>query len=59
LRFLPGEENERCQDRLRLEADVDLTALTSVPPRALALAVQGATIEQPTSVYDTRGLLVI
>jgi phage terminase large subunit-like protein len=26
---------------------------------ALALAVQGATIEQPGSVYDTRGLIAI
>jgi hypothetical protein len=26
---------------------------------ALALAVQGATIEQPRSVYDTRGLIVV
>jgi hypothetical protein len=26
---------------------------------ALALAVQGATIEQPGSVYDTRGLIEI
>jgi hypothetical protein len=26
---------------------------------ALALAVQGATIEQPSSVYDTRGLIVV
>jgi phage terminase large subunit-like protein len=26
---------------------------------ALALAVQGATIEQPSSVYDTRGVLVL
>lgn len=26
---------------------------------ALALAVQGATIEPPTSVYDTRGLIAV
>jgi hypothetical protein len=26
---------------------------------ALALAVQGATIELPTSVYDTRGLIAL
>jgi hypothetical protein len=26
---------------------------------ALALAVQGATIEQPGSVYETRGLIVV
>jgi hypothetical protein len=26
---------------------------------ALALAVQGATIEQPGSVYDTRGLIAL
>ena len=26
---------------------------------ALSLAVQGATIEQPGSVYDTRGMIAI
>jgi hypothetical protein len=37
-------------------------ALTGSPGShgvALAIAVQGATIEQPGSVYDTRGLISV
>ena len=44
---------------MRNADDLDLEATRRSAAAALALAVQGATIEQPGSVYDTRRLIVV
>jgi hypothetical protein len=57
---LSRRDLERCVDNgdVRRLRKLDRTRQIDAA-MALALAVQGATIEQPRSVYDTRGLIVV